>query len=416
MKGTGLQQAIGLVFGGVSPEHEVSVISALQIAAALQDTAFEVVPVYISKEGLWFTGDLLLDMASYKDLDRLKQQAEPVMLEPAAYGGVLLANRAESGWLRKKKPGKKLDVLFLALHGAEGEDGSLQGLCETYNVPYTGSGVFGSALGMDKVHSKIVCRDQGVPIVSFVGIRESEWADQEEVWLDRIEKELGYPVIVKPARLGSSIGITRAETREKLDSAIEEAFRFDEKVICEYTVRNLREINCSVMGTPDEAEASLLEEPIAASEKDILSFKDKYMREDASGSKTTGVKAEKRSPAGEGMASLDRMIPAPISDELTQKIRSLAVAIFQLFECSGLARIDFMLDDATGEVYFNEINTIPGSFSFYLWGPAGVSFEDLATRLIKIALERHQVKNNRVRSYDVNLLALHSTRGAKGSK
>ena len=408
--------SVGLVFGGVSPEHEVSVITAMQIAAVLDIDSYHVVPIYISKEGLWFSDEALKSIDAYKDLEALKRNADPVILEPAEYGGVYLVSREEKGVFRKKRSRIQLDVLFLALHGSEGEDGSIQGMCETYNVPYTGSGVFGSALGMDKVLSKIVCRDQGIPIVDFIGVREQDWADQEESWLDRVEAQLGYPVIVKPARLGSSIGISRADDRKKLDEAIEEAFRFDEKIVLEYAVRNLREINCSVLGTPDQAQASVLEEPVSVSEKDILSFQDKYMRgESSGGDKTSGAKSGPE-PEEAGMASLDRIIPAPIPDELTVEIKNLAVKVFQLFECSGLARIDFMLDDATGQVYFNEINTIPGSFSFYLWEPTGIPFDELTSRLISIALERHKIKNSRVRSYDVNLLATHTSRGAKGAK
>ncbi|MDZ4699494.1 MAG: D-alanine--D-alanine ligase family protein, partial [Rhodothermales bacterium] len=399
---------IGLVFGGVSPEHEVSVITALQMAAAMDRTKYTPVPLYIAKNGAWYSGDVMLELERYKDLDALIPQATPVSLAPVPGGGVELQTREKLRFWQQAPPAQRLDVLFLALHGGEGENGGVQGICETYNVPYTGSGVFGSALGMDKVITKMVCHDQGVPVVDFIAFRESEWGNREEEWLDECERRLGYPVVVKPARLGSSIGIRLARDRATLDAAIEDALRYDDKVVVEYAVRNLREINCSVMGSPDEATASVLEEPKTSAGEALLTYQEKYMRG------ASGAKGSKQSAApSEGMASLDRIIPAPISHEQTAAVQALAVRVFTLFECAGLARIDFLMDGATGQVFFNEINTIPGSFSFYLWAPSGVPFDELAHRLIQLALQRHREKNRRVRSYDVNLLALRAG-GAKG--
>ncbi len=403
---------IGLVFGGVSPEHEVSVITALQMASAMDRSKYTPVPLYIAKDGTWYTGEALLDLSRYKDLDALIALATPVALTPARGRGVTVQSLQSPKFFQKPVPPRPLDVLFLALHGGEGENGGVQGICETYNVPYTGSGVFGSALGMDKVITKMLCRDQGIPVVDYIALRESAWANREEEWLDRIERDLGYPVVVKPARLGSSIGIRLARDRATLDAAIEDALRYDDKVVVEYAVRNLREINCSVMGSPDEATASVLEEPRTSAGEALLTYQEKYMR-GASGTK--GGKQPASAPASEGMASLDRVIPAPVSPEQTVAIQALAVKVFQLFECAGLARIDFLMDGATGQVYFNEINTIPGSFSFYLWAPSGVPFDELAHRLIQLALQRHREKNRRVRSYDVNLLAMRAG-GAKGGK
>ncbi|MEZ4699597.1 MAG: D-alanine--D-alanine ligase family protein [Rhodothermales bacterium] len=399
---------IGLVFGGVSPEHEVSVITALQMASAMDRTKYTPVPLYIAKDGTWYSGDPLLDLSRYKDLDALVDAAYPVTLAPAQAGGVEMQSREATKFWQKPAPARMLDVLFLALHGGEGENGGVQGLCETYNVPYTGSGVLGSAVGMDKVITKMLCRDQGIPVVKYVALRESEWADREEEWLDRIEEQLGYPVVVKPARLGSSIGIRLARDRAALDAAIEDAIRYDDKVVVEYAVRHLREINCSVLGDADEAVASVLEEPRTSAGETMLTFQEKYMR---GGSGSKGAK-QPASPS-EGMASLDRIIPAPIAPEQTAAVQELAVRVFKLFECAGLARIDFLMDGETGEVFFNEINTIPGSFSFYLWEPSGVPFDELAHRLIQLALARHREKNRRVRSYDVNLLALRASGGAK---
>ena len=406
---------IGVIFGGVSPEHEVSVISSLQAAAHFDPDRYRPVPLYIAKDGAWYTGERLLDVEVYRDLDRLRAEATPVSLDLASNGMLDLVETRTSGLALRAPRHFRIDVAFLGLHGGEGENGGLQGLCETVNVPYTGSGIFGSALGIDKVLSKRLCRDADVPVVPFVAFRESDWGGCEEAWLDRCEEELGYPVIVKPARLGSSIGIAKAAGRPALDAAIEEALRYDDKIVVEHAVERLREINCAVLGDPDAAEASVLEEPVRSQGEALLTYQEKYMRGDGDGTKG-GRRGSKQAERTGGMASLDRVIPAPLPDEKTQEIRDLAVRVFQLFECAGVARIDFMIDEATDQVYFNEINTIPGSFSFYLWEPSGVPFQELTHRMIEIARVRHRRKNGRIRSYDVNLLSERSLSGLKGAK
>ena len=401
---------IGIVFGGQSPEHEVSVITALQVIAALDGQRYRPIPIYISKEGVWYTGKELLNLETFKDLDALTLISQQVHLQKSARSGVSLVADVPKKWFGKQILHLPLDMMFIALHGGDGENGGVQGICETYGIPYCGSGVLGSALGMDKVLSKMVCRDQAVPVVPFVAFREYEWAHNEENRLNECE-ELGYPLIVKPARLGSSIGISRVTDREELDAAIEDAFRYDEKVIVEYAVPNLREINCSVLGDVRMAKASVLEEPLTGEE--LLSFQEKYMRNESSGS-SKGGGAKGTAPAG-GMASLDRVIPAPLSDAKTEEIRNLAVQVFQLFECAGVARIDFLMNSETEEVYFNEINTIPGSFSFYLWEPSGIPFPQLVNELIKMAFKRQKEHMKYVRTYDTNLLALRAS-GTKGKK
>ncbi len=411
---------IGVAFGGVAPEHEVSVISGLQAAAALDRARYRPVPLYVAKDGRWYTGEALLDPAAFQNLDRLTAEAVPVFFDPASHLGSLdLVEAGRRGLFAGRPRRFRIDVMLLGFHGGEGENGGIQGLCETFNVPFTGSGVFGSALGMDKVLSKMLCRDQDIPIVDFVWFRESEWIGHEEAWLGRIEERLGYPVIVKPARLGSSIGIAKADDRAELDAAIEEALRYDAKVVVEHGVQQLREVNCSVLGDPDEAQASVLEEPVRTDDDELLSFQDKYMRGGGSargGAKAAPGGAKQGGDSAQGMASLDRIIPAPLSDEQTAEIRQLSARIFQLFECAGVARLDFLIDGATGAYYFNEINTIPGSFSFYLWEPTGVPFDELMHRLVEIARRLHRQKNSRVRSFDVNLLSAQSLSGLKGAK
>lgn len=401
------RRTVGVAFGGVAPEHEVSVISSLQAAHALTSDRYEVVPIYVAKDGTWYTGEVLMEVDRYTDLDALREAATPVSIDPASHSTLELV-ATEGGGFFSDRPRWSIDVVFLGFHGGSGEDGGMQGLCEMLNVPYTGSSVLGSSVGMDKVHSKMLCREAGIPVVDYVWFREETWGGQEEDQLDRIEEEIGYPVIVKPARLGSSIGITRAADREECDRAVEEALRYDEKVVVERAVQELREINCSLLGRPGRCEASALEEPIPEEDDEVLSFQDKYLREDGGGG------AKEGGPGG--MASQDRIIPAELSEERTQEIQELGKRIFDLFECGGVARIDFMIDEATGEVFFNEINTIPGSFSFYLWEPTGIPFDELTHRMVELALERHRLRNGRVRSYDVNLLAAKQLSGIKGSK
>ncbi|MFB6274414.1 MAG: D-alanine--D-alanine ligase family protein [Salinibacter sp.] len=411
---------VGVVLGGVAPEHEVSVISALQAAAALDRDRYTPVPIYVAKDGTWYTGKPLLEVERYRDLDALREEAVPVALVPTPHGHLNLLEDRQSGVLQRlQRPPlrRRIDVMLLGLHGGSGENGGIQGLCETFNVPYTSAGVFGSALGMDKVMSKRVCREAGLPVVDFVAFREDEWSYQEEAGLDRCEAELDYPLVVKPARCGSSIGISQVEDRNGLDAAIEDAFRYDDKVIVEAAVEALREINCSVLGDAHEATPSVLEEPVPSTEDEVLTFRDKYMREDGEGAKEgSGSGAKRGESAPEGMAAQDRIVPADLSDERTTEIQEMAVRIFHHFECAGVVRIDFMIDEATGALYFNEINTIPGSFSFYLWEPSGVSFDELMDRLVSIARRRHREQNGRVQTYDVNVLAEKSLQGFKAEE
>lgn len=401
--------SIGIVFGGLSPEHEVSIITSLQAAAALDRSRYTPIAVYLAKDGRWYTGPELLDIEAYKDVSALLKKATRVEIVPGLNKRLQLKEISKGSFLTRTPEGWEIDVMFLGLHGGSGENGGMQGLCELLDVPYTGSGVLASSLAMDKVRAKQYCESFEIPVVPSQNVREAQWANREEIWLDQLSSTLGFPLVVKPVRLGSSIGISRVESREKLDFAIEEAFRYDEDVIIEKAIVNLRELNCSVLGDEDTAVASVLEEPVTSG---VLTYEDKYMSGDA-GEKSTGVK---RSATAGGMASQDRLIPAPVSEDVASRVRRLAVQIFQLLGCAGVARIDFLMDDETGAIYFNEINTIPGSLSFYLWKPSGVEFPDLVERLIQIGLSRYASRSNRVRSYDVNLLEERAARGLKGFK
>lgn len=384
-----------VAFGGASPEHEVSVLTAHQAMAALEDSEYNLVPLYITKNGRFYTGTELLELREFEDLKALEQKLTPCGFMQNEYGQPVL--RTSPSGIFKKQKTIPVYAALIAFHGSRGENGSFQGLCEMYTIPYTGSGVAGSAIGMDKVAAKNLCRANGIPVVESVDFYESGWVDRRDKILSEIEA-LDYPVIVKPVHLGSSIGVKVVHSRDELIRAVEEAFRYDDHLLLETVVSPLMEINCSVLGSSETCRTSVCERPLGREE--ILSFQDKYMNDEE-------VK---------GMASADREIPAKISDDLENSIREASEAIFTMLNCSGVARLDFLVNSDTGVFYFNEINTIPGSFSFYLWEETGLSFPDLTKELIEIAVEEQKRKSRRIQSYETNLLSRKAVKGIKGLK
>ncbi len=391
------QNNLLIAFGGVSPEHEVSVLTAIQAAYALEHSGRTLIPLYITKNGRWLTGEHLLDLDSYKEIKRAEEQGVPCHFALDDQGLPGLQTRP-GGWLARSQ-WTPVDAVLCAFHGSEGENGAFQGLCETFNLPYTGSGVSASALGMDKRITKELCRRHDIPVVDDVWIREDHWIRGQDELVRQAEK-LGYPLYVKPVTLGSSIGVHRVGNRGELTDAVESSFRYDSGLLVEKAVHPLTEINCSVLGDDESLRTSVCEQPLGKEE--LLSFEDKYLQGEGGDAK--------------GMASASRRIPAPISDEKTAEIRELADRIFRLLDCAGVARLDFLLNRDTGKVFFNEINTIPGSFSFYLWEATELRFDRLLDELIRIAKKRHQKKNSRVRSHDINLLSQKAMKGLKGLK
>lgn len=386
-----------VAFGGVSPEHEVSVLTAMQAIASLEETKYRIIPLYITKSGRWLTGEYLLELEHYQDLDQMEEMGISCTFSHNEIGKpVLTETRKKSLFSRPKQ--HPVYAVIPAFHGSEGENGAFQGVCEMYSIPCAGSSVFASSLGMDKVRAKDLCRSHGIPVVEGISFTENEWKEHQQALARQIEK-LNYPVIVKPVNLGSSIGVARARDENEVIEAIETAFRYDGSLVVEKAVNPLMEVNCSILGSPEEARASVCERPLGKEE--TLSFEDKY-QSDEGGSK--------------GMASADRIIPADIPDELKDRIQSLALTIFKIFRAGGVARLDFLVNTDTNEVYFNEINTIPGSFSFYLWEENGIFMKDLMLELIDIALKQHRQKLGRIRSYETNLLSEKAVRGIKGLK
>ncbi|MCC6174737.1 MAG: D-alanine--D-alanine ligase [Chloroflexi bacterium] len=395
---------VAVLFGSRSVEHEVSIISAIQAMDAMDPRRYEPLPIFITKEGRWYSGPDLRRIDAYKDIPALLARCRPVYLRPEPFGGRLFLE--ESGPLGSRRTrATEIDVAFPVIHGTHGEDGTIQGLFELANIPYVGAGVVGSAVGMDKILMKAAFHAQELPTVSYVWFTRRRWSTDREGVLDEVERTLRYPLFVKPANLGSSIGITKAKDRATLAEALDVASHYDRRLLVEESFEGAIEVNCAVLGN-DEPQASVCEQPIRWT--DILSYEDKYLR----GGGAKGTKSGASDDAGEGMASLDRRIPAPIPPDLTAEVQRLAVEAFRAVDGAGLARIDFLVDPVSGTICVNEINTLPGSLSFYLWEPSGVPFPALLDRLIELALERHRERQQTTFSFDSALLH----RFGKGAK
>lgn len=398
-----MKTRVAVLFGGRSVEHEVSIITGLQAYAALDRSKYDPIPLYISKDGRFYTGEHMGDIESYRDMKTCLEKATRVLPVPGENGTADLLRQPP------KKFGSNLvasfDVALPAVHGTNVEDGVLSGFLETLNVPYAGCDVLSSALGMDKYQMKAALRQAGIPVLEAVTFTGREYALYPEAVVERVEKLCAYPVIVKPVNLGSSVGISRAADRPALEQAVDTALGYAGRVLVERAVPHLREINCAVLGDYETAEASVCEEPVGSDE--ILSYQDKYL---SSGSKKTDAGQKS------GMSSLKRRLPADISDELTERVRELSVRTFRALNCLGVARIDFLNDTESGELWVNEINTIPGSLAFYLWEAAGVPFPRMLDRMLDAAFKRQRERAALTFTYDTNILSGVSLGGAKGAK
>lgn len=383
---------VGVFFGGNSVEHEISIISAIQAMSAINKEKYNVIPLYLSKKGVFYTGDCLLEVENYKNIDNLLAKSKSVNILNDGKDIIIVKypiNRFGNNVLNK------IDVAFPIVHGTNTEDGTIQGFLETTGIPYVGCDVLASSIGMDKIIMKKVLKDSEIPIVEYIYFYSKEWNKNSEELTQKIEEDLKYPVIIKPSNLGSSVGIKKANNRDELEEAVSFAQSFANKIIVERVITNLKEINCSVLGDYEEAQASVCEEPISSEE--ILSYKDKYLNKGNN----------------KGMSSSTKRLPAEISDEMTNKIQQLATDTFYALGCNGVSRVDFLIDMDTNEVYVNEINTIPGSLSFYLWEATGVTFEELNDKLIQLALKRDREKKKLIFSYESNILSLNRVKGGK---
>ncbi|MBR0164596.1 MAG: D-alanine--D-alanine ligase [Lachnospiraceae bacterium] len=402
---------VAVVYGGRSTEHEISIISAVQAMRAFDTERYEVIPVYMTKENLSYTGDLLRDISSFQG-DIARMLAGAVQVDFIREGNRVLLMRHE-----RKRFGEnvisEVDVVFPVVHGTNVEDGTLTGFFATLRLPVVGCDVLSGAVGMNKAVMKAVCKAHDIPVLDCRTYGWKDYEDEENL-MNEIESSFSYPVIVKPVNLGSSIGISRADNRKELEEALSLAFSFAKRILVERAITRLKEVNCAVLGDEEEAEASECESPLGADE--ILSFEDKYMSgakgatKGQKGVKGTvpakGAKSGASGAKGAGMASLTRKLPADITPEKREEIRALAVRAFRVLGCAGVARIDFMIDKEDDDrVYLNEINTVPGSLSFYLWEPAGVSYRELIDRMIEIALKKERQEEQILYSFDTNVLA-----------
>lgn len=393
-----MKTTVAVFFGGRSVEHEISVISALQAINAFDISKYDIVPVYISKSGKWYTGDVLLDIKNYRDMNALTSKATEVYMRPQ-YGDYKLY-RVKTGTFSRNNVVADLHVVIPVLHGTHGEDGVFEGVLETIGIPFAGCNVLSSANGMDKITMKMILKECGIPVVDYVWFTDKQWDSDRDAIVARVEEKLTYPVIVKPANLGSSVGIGKAANREELIEKIDNADKFSQRLIVEHMITDLKEINCSVLGDCDDHQSSVCEEPLKTG--DFLSYEDKYM----GGTKTNA-----------GMQASDKRIPAELPEEMSERIRKMAGDTFAALSCHGVSRIDVMIDNKDNSVYVNEINTIPGSLSFYLWEATGISFPKLMDTLVQLALRRHREEDRKTFSYDSNIFALGpGLKGAKGTK
>ena len=384
---------VGVIFGGETVEHEVSIISAVQAMNKLDNEKYDIIPIYISKEGEWFTGAVLREIETYKDMDLLKRYTKNVVLYKKD-GRFVLQSKGIF-----KKIINDIDIVLPVVHGTNVEDGVLQGYLKTIGVPFVGSNVLASAVAQDKVIQKQVFECTNLPIAKYYWFYDCDYKDDQDKVIKEIEKEIGYPMIVKPATLGSSVGITSVDNRNELREAIEDAIKYDTKIVVEEKVENLTEVNISVLGNFENQKLSEIEEVMT--DNDLLTYEDKYV----GGGKKTGSK---------GMASASRKIPANIDSKLREEVEKIAIDAFKAVGLSGVVRIDFLIDKKKKKVYINEINSCPGSLAFYLWEAKDKNFTALLDEMINIAIKGYKKEQSKVRTFKSNILS--GFNGLKGSK
>lgn len=392
---------LGVMYGSRSCEHEVSIISALQLMQSVNQDRYDVIPVYISMQGVWYTGEPLRSMSTYTPFREDQKGLVRVSLDMTPGSGALLALEQGKGLLggAKQRVVARLECVIPVFHGMHGEDGTLQGLLELANLPYASPGVAGSAVGMDKIIMKRHFSGAGFPVLPGIWFSRREWNENHDTVFSKIEKEIGYPVYAKPANLGSSIGVSRAENREELAEALELAFVYDRRVLLEQGLTNPIELNCSVVGFDNEIKASVLEMPVTSGA--LLSFSNKYLQ-GGGGSK--------------GMASLARVVPAPIEESLQEQIQSLSKNIFRELDLKGVVRIDYMFDVTSEKLYVTEVNTIPGSLAYYLWEKSGMNYPELIDEMVHCAMRAHQEKNDNNYAFSSDILKNVKLGGKTGSK
>ena len=397
---------VGVIFGGESVEHEVSIISALQAMNKLDQEKYDIVPIYITKDREWYTGDMLKDIEVYQDLSLIKKYASNVVLYHKN-GAFILQKKSLF-----KKTVAEIDIAFPIVHGTNVEDGVLQGYLESVGIPFVGGDVYASAVGQDKLFMKEIFEHEKLPVCPYTWFYDTEYSEDIDTILKNIKK-IGYPVIVKPATLGSSVGIKTAYNENDVKEAIDDAIRYDNKIIVEKLVENLMEVNISVLGNYENQQVSAIEQVIPT--KDFLTYEDKYI-----GSNKVKGKLGAKFKTSKGMVSASRIIPAKLKNGMKEEIEEIAVKAFKALGSAGVVRIDFMVDEKTGKVYVNEVNNIPGSLSFYLWEPIGKEYTELLDDLINIGIRDYKKRIAKTHSFNTNILKgfteLGGMKGMKGAK
>ena len=387
-----------------------------QAINSLDPEKYDIVPIYISKTGEMYTGDDLLDLYSFRDMEVLLKRCYKVSV--IRNGKQVQVVRTPAPWIGKRVI-DTIDVAFPIVHGTNCEDGTVAGFLNLLDLPYVGPDIMASSIGMDKILQKKVLKESGIPVVEFVAFYTMDYIKDEEAILKEVEEKLLYPVIVKPGNLGSSVGIKKASNKAELEEAIEFSMEFTDRIIVEEAVTDLKEINCAVLGNLSNSEVSVCEEPLFTDE--ILSYTDKYIGDGKtkggtiSGAKSAGPKVAGAKTGSSSSSFANKKIPADLTKEQEEEVKRLTKEVFKVLGCSGFARVDFLVDNKTGNIYANEINTIPGALSFYLWEASGKTFEEQLDKAIDIALKRYQERENLTFSYDQNILAMQGgTKGAKG--
>jgi D-alanine-D-alanine ligase len=391
------KQTVAVVFGGRSVEHDVSIVTAHQIMRAFDRERYTVVPVYIDRSGRWQIerSGAFFKLETFRDEASLRAtRTVPVVLSPDTRHHGLIVNPLAGRWQASEV--LRLDALFPALHGTHGEDGTIQGLCELADIPYVGMGTMASALTNDKHLTKQVLRQAGIPVLPEVVVRRHEWVSAPEQVLQMIRDSIDFPLFVKPATLGSSIGVARVDDPALLQAMVGVAMGFDQKAIVEPAVQGVVELNCAVIGDAERVETSVIEQPV--SWEGFLSYEDKYLH------------------GNKGMKSADRIVPAPIEAELAAQITDLTRRAFIAVDGRGIARIDYLYDPAKASVYLNEINAMPGSLALYLWDAAGWTPERVVDRLLDIAGQADREKRRNIYDFQSGLVGLAASRGTGGAK
>lgn len=397
---------VGVIFGGESVEHEVSIISAIQAMNKIDEEKYEIVPIYITKDREWYTGEMLRDIEVYQDLNLIKTYAKNVVLY-----------YRDGSYVLQKKKGllkgvvKEIDIAFPIVHGTNVEDGILQGYLQTIGIPYVGPDVYAAVAGQDKAIMKDIWKSIGLQMTEYTWFYDVDYRNDKESVMKNIKK-LKFPVIIKPATTGSSVGISVCHDEKTTEMGIEEAMQYDSKIIVEEVVENLKEVNIAVMGNYEHQKVSAIEEVLSTNS--FLTYTDKYI----GGGKTkakNGVKFSKGK--SKGMASTNRKLPADLSDKMKKEVETVAKEAFKALGSAGNSRIDFLIDTKTNKVYINEINSIPGSLAFYLWEANDITFTNVLDEMIQIGVKDYKKRNSKTHSFESNILAgFASNSGAKGAK